>query len=65
MHRVFSVNRKQLEKAQQENDVTIAQEILQDAYRTDVRPLLAEARLRAGGALEPLSLSEDWSCDRD
>lgn len=50
------VNRKALEKAQQENDVTIAQEILQDAYRTDVRPLLAEARLRSGGALEPLAL---------
>lgn len=50
------VDRKQLDRAQKENDVTMAQEILQDAYRTDVRPLLAEARLRAGAALEPLSL---------
>jgi L-rhamnose isomerase / sugar isomerase len=50
------VDRKALEKAQQENDVTAAQEILQAAYRTDVRPLVAEARLRAGGALQPLSL---------
>jgi L-rhamnose isomerase/sugar isomerase len=33
-----------------------AQEILQDAFRTDVRPLVAESRLRAGGALNPLAL---------
>ena len=42
--------------AQERNDVVAAQEILQQAYRTDVRPLVAEARLRAGGALEPLSV---------
>lgn len=45
-----------LEKARQENDTVQAQEILQDAYRTDVRPLVAEARLRAGGALHPIEL---------
>jgi len=45
-----------LEKARQENDVVQAQEILQEAYRTDARPLVAEARLRAGGALHPLQL---------
>ncbi|GAA3994465.1 TIM barrel protein [Mucilaginibacter dorajii] len=45
-----------LKQAQQYNDVVFAQEILQHAYRTDVRPLLAEARLRAGGALNPLAL---------
>lgn len=50
------VNRKELEQAQQENDVTRAQEILQAAYRTDVRPLVAEARLRAGATLQPLTL---------
>jgi L-rhamnose isomerase / sugar isomerase len=50
------VNRKELEKAQQENDVTRAQEILQAAYRTDVRAIVAEARLRTGGALQPLEL---------
>jgi L-rhamnose isomerase/sugar isomerase len=44
-----------LKQAQQDNDVVKAQEILQHAYRTDVRPLLAEARLRAGGALDPLA----------
>ena len=50
------VDRRALEKAQQENDVVQAQEILQNAYRTDVRPLVAEARLRAGGAIQPLEL---------
>jgi L-rhamnose isomerase/sugar isomerase len=50
------VDQKALENAQQENDVTRAQEILQEAYRTDVRPLVAEARLQAGAALQPLAL---------
>lgn len=50
------VDTKALQEAQQNNDVAGAQEILQAAYRTDVRPLIAEARLRAGGALNPLEL---------
>lgn len=50
------VDRQALEHAREENDVVRAQEILQEAYRTDVRPLVAEARLRAGGALQPLAL---------
>lgn len=50
------INRTQLENAQETNDVAGAQEILQQAYRTDVRPLVAEARIRAGGALQPLQL---------
>lgn len=45
-----------LKQAQDVNDVVTAQEILQGAYRTDVRPLIAQARLVAGGALQPLSL---------
>ncbi|HET7003328.1 MAG TPA: sugar isomerase, partial [Puia sp.] len=49
------IDRKKLMNAQQNNDVTLAQEILQQAYRTDVRPLLAESRIRSGGALEPIS----------
>lgn len=43
-----------LVKAQQQNDVAAAQEILQSAYRTDVRPLVVEARVRAGGVYQPL-----------
>src|SRR5690606_28042713 len=50
------VDGKALSAAQLNNDVAGAQEILQDAYRTDLRPLLAEARLRAGAALNPLQL---------
>jgi L-rhamnose isomerase/sugar isomerase len=50
------VDRAALVAAQQKNDVTLCQEILQQAFRTDVRPLVAEARLQAGGALQPLQL---------
>ncbi|MBD0364521.1 MAG: sugar isomerase [Flavisolibacter sp.] len=48
------VDASALEEARNKNDVAKAQELLQEAYRTDVRPLVAEARLRAGGALQPL-----------
>jgi L-rhamnose isomerase / sugar isomerase len=50
------VDRKKLAAAQQNNDVVLCQEILQGAYRTDVRPLVAEARLRTGAAIDPLQL---------
>jgi L-rhamnose isomerase/sugar isomerase len=50
------VDRKALITAQQTNDVAGAQEILQDAFRTDLRPIVAEARLRSSGALQPISL---------
>ena len=50
------VDSKALTEAQLNNDVATAQELLQSAYRTDLRPILAEARLRAGGALQPLQL---------
>jgi L-rhamnose isomerase / sugar isomerase len=50
------VDAKALAAAQDANDVVKAQELLQQAYRTDVRPLVAESRLRSGGALQPLQL---------
>ena len=50
------VDRKKLTDAQQSNDTVAAQEVLQNSFRTDLRPLVAEARLRAGGALDPLAL---------
>jgi len=50
------VDRKALVAAQENNDVAGAQEILQDAFRTDVRAVVAEARLRSSGALQPLAL---------
>ena len=50
------VDRVALREAQQSNDVTGAQEVLQNSFRTDLRPLVAESRLRAGAALDPLAL---------
>lgn len=50
------IDRKSLREAQAQNDVVAAQEILQQAFRTDVRPLLAEARRRIGAALDPIGL---------
>ncbi len=49
------VDREKLIAAQEQNDAVVAQEVLQQAFRTDTRPLVAEARLRSGGALQPLS----------
>ncbi len=50
------IDQRELRKAQRNNDAVKAQEILQAAYRTDVRPLLAEARLQNHAALRPLEL---------
>jgi L-rhamnose isomerase/sugar isomerase len=52
----LSVDRQALEIAQNENDTVRCQEILQNAFRTDVRALVAEASLRAGGALNPIQV---------
>jgi L-rhamnose isomerase / sugar isomerase len=48
------VDRNKLTEAQNNNDVVAAQEILQNAFRTDLRPLIAEARLRSNASLNPL-----------
>ncbi|MDP3666835.1 MAG: sugar isomerase, partial [Sediminibacterium sp.] len=50
------VDTNALQAAQENNDVVKAQEILQTAYRTDVRPIVAEARLQTGAAIDPLQL---------
>lgn len=50
----LTVDRKKLNAAQDANDVVAAQEILQNTFRTDLRPLVAEARLRSGGTLYPV-----------
>jgi L-rhamnose isomerase/sugar isomerase len=49
------VNRQDLEEAQATNDPARAAEVLHRAYRTDVRPLVAEARRRNDAALDPLA----------
>jgi L-rhamnose isomerase/sugar isomerase len=49
------IDRDELETARENNDVTLCQEILQHAFRTDVRALVAEARVQAGGAADPVN----------
>ncbi|GAA5522131.1 L-rhamnose isomerase [Aliifodinibius salicampi] len=53
------VDRKRLEEARESNDPTGAQSILQDAFQTDVRPLLREARMRDKAAADPIGLYRD------
>src|SRR4029078_4708984 len=53
------VNRSRLNAAQDTNDVVAAQQVLQDTFRTDVRAIAAEARVRSGGALDPLQFYRD------
>ncbi len=49
------VDQQALRAAQDANDPALAQEILHRAYRTDVRPLTAEARRRNNAALDPIA----------
>ncbi len=49
------VNRADLADAQSANDPARAAEVLHRGFRTDVRPLVAEARRRNGAALDPLA----------
>ncbi len=48
------VDRAALASYQDENDVLMAEMTMKAAYETDVRPLIAEARRRSGGALQPI-----------
>lgn len=52
--RALLVDRAALNQAQEENDVVQAEELLRDAFLTDVRPLVAEAMRLDGGAIDPL-----------
>ncbi|MEX2394022.1 MAG: TIM barrel protein [Actinomycetota bacterium] len=49
------VDRAALEAAQDDDDPALAAEILHAAFRSDVRPLVAEARRRNGAAIDPLT----------
>jgi L-rhamnose isomerase/sugar isomerase len=49
------IDHAELKVAQLNNDVVKCQEILQGAYRTDVRSLLEKVRLSSGGALSPIN----------
>ena len=48
------VDRTALEGYQEANDALMATQTLKVAYRTDVEPILAMARLKAGGAIDPV-----------
>lgn len=49
------VDRKALAGYQEGNDALMATQTLKSAFRTDVGPILAMARLKAGGAIDPVS----------
>lgn len=49
------VDRKALEGFQEANDALMATQTLKAAYRTDVEPILAMARLNRGGAIDPVA----------
>jgi L-rhamnose isomerase / sugar isomerase len=48
------VDHEALASYQESGDVLMAERTLKDAFETDVRPLVAEARRRAGAALDPV-----------
>ncbi|GMQ30234.1 TIM barrel protein [Algoriphagus confluentis] len=49
------VDREKLTQCQNEGDVVGAQEVLQEAFLTDVRALVREARIQSGGEADPLA----------
>jgi len=49
------VDREALTEAQETGDPLIALTILKQAFTTDVSPILAMARVRAGGAIDPIA----------
>jgi len=60
IHRAYTkallIDRKALEKYREDNDVVMAEQVLKQAYETDVSPLLAEVRRGKGAALNPLKV---------
>ncbi len=49
------VDRKALADFQQGNDVLMAAQVLKEAFRTDVEPILAMGRLQKGNAINPVA----------
>jgi L-rhamnose isomerase/sugar isomerase len=50
------VDRELLQAAQDGNDVLLAHRLVKQAFITDVSPILAEARRRKSGAIDPIGL---------
>jgi L-rhamnose isomerase/sugar isomerase len=53
--RALLVDREALHASQEANDALMASEILKAAFRTQIEPILAMARLRSGAAIAPLA----------
>lgn len=53
--KALSVDRAALHDAQESNDVMMAFQALRAGYRTDVTPILAQARRVCGGAIDPIA----------
>ncbi len=53
--KALAVDRAALHDAQESNDVMMAFQTLRQGYRTDVSPIIANARRAAGGAIETLA----------
>jgi L-rhamnose isomerase/sugar isomerase len=53
------VDRVALRGYQESNDALQAAQTLKRAYRTDVSAILAMARLRSGGAIDPVACYRD------
>ena len=49
------VDREALAGYQDDNDALMATQTLKTAFRTDIDPILAMARLQAGGAIDPVA----------
>ena len=50
------VDRSALEQYQQDNDALMAAQTLKRAFTTDVQPILAQARLLKGAAIDPIAV---------
>ena len=50
------VDREALAEFQAQNDALMALSTLKQAFTTDVAPILARARLDAGGAIDPVAV---------
>ncbi len=64
--RALLVDRAALAQCQADNDVMQAARILRRAYETDVGPILALARMEAGGAADPIACyrASGWRRDK-
>jgi L-rhamnose isomerase/sugar isomerase len=60
--KAMMVDRSVLSEYQRSNDVLMAFRTLRDAYSFDARPIVAMARVEAGGAIDPIAAfrQSDW-----